>query len=273
VDTDDIVEVALDLVNMDELPADSAVYVPGENIKSILYGIDIGVAELNYAKEQGFNCVIAHHPVGLINHYLVFQKHLEQLISMNVPSETAQEVIDKKMIGFKFGSHARNYDAVPSFARLIGIPFLNIHCPSDELGRRLITESIEKLDENATPDLSEVKSHLETSFSEFREAKTKIEVAKGKEGDPLGNWIFSHGAFTNGGFDIADCYYQQGVNTVIYIHIAPGELFQILKLDYGQLLITGHLASDSIGINPFLDKLEEKGIHITAIGGLIRKNS
>jgi hypothetical protein len=267
--TDGIIEVALDLVDMKELPADSAIYVPGENIKKILYGIDIGVAELQYAKEHGFDCVIAHHPVGLINHYLVFQEHIKQLISKNVSIETAQKVINKRMVGFKFGSHARNYDAVPSFARLIEMPFLNIHCPSDELGRRLMTESIESI-ERKDLVLSDVKTHLETSFLEFKKAKTKIEIAKGNENDPLGNWIFSHGAFTNGGFEIADCYYQHGVETVIYIHIAPSELFQILKLEYGQLLITGHLASDSIGINPFLDRLEEKGIQITAIGGLIR---
>jgi hypothetical protein len=269
VDTDDIISVALDLVGMNELPVDSTVYVPGHNIKNILYGIDIGVAELHYAKEQGYDCVIAHHPVGLINHFQVFRRHLEQLISKNVPTDTAQKVIDKRMMGFKYGSHARNYDAIPSFARLIEMPFLNIHCPSDELGRRLISESIKNLEEE-NPILSEVRMHLETSFSEFKKAKTKIEIAKGDESEFLGNWIFSHGAFTNGGFDIANCYYQHGVDTVLYIHIAPTDLFKILNLDYGQLLITGHLASDSIGINPFLDKLEEKGISITALGGLIR---
>lgn len=269
--TDDIIKLALDLVGMSELPADSAVYVPGENINKILYGIDIGVAELLYAKEQGFDCVIAHHPVGLINHFQVFQRHQDQLISKGVPIKTAQKVIDKKMLGYKFGSHARNYDAVPSFARLIGLPFLNIHCPSDELGRRLITASIEQLEsKNENPLLHEVKTHLEATFSEFKKAQTQIEVAKGNENDPLGNWIFSHGAFTNGGSVIADCYYQHDVDTVIYIHIAPAELFQILNLDHGQLLITGHLSSDSIGINPFLDKLDEKGIQITAVGGLIR---
>lgn len=256
---------------MTELPADSAVYVPGENIKNILYGIDIGVAELLYAKEHGFDRVIAHHPVGLVNHFEVFQKHLEQLVSKGVPKEKAQKVINKKILGFKFGSHARNYDAVPSFARLIGIPFLNIHCPSDELGRRLISASIQELvEKKGNPLLHEVKTHLEDSFIEFREAQTKIEIAKGEENNPLGNWIFSHGALTNGGFDVADCYYQYKVDTVIYIHIVPAELFQILKLEHGQLLITGHLASDSIGINPLLDKLEEKGIQVTAVGGLIR---
>ncbi|MFX0125323.1 MAG: hypothetical protein ACFFAE_16970 [Candidatus Hodarchaeota archaeon] len=269
--TDEIIKIALDLVGMKELPIDSAVYIPGENISNILYGIDIGAAELLYAKEQGFDCVIAHHPVGLTNQFQVFQRHLGQLLSKGVPNETAQKVIEEKMVGFKFGSHARNYDAVPSFARLIGMPFLNIHCPSDEFGRRLITRSIEELEihqENLL--LHEVITHLEKSFSEFRKAQTKIEVAKGNGSDPLGNWIFSHGAFTNGGFTIADTYYQHDVDTVIYIHIAPTELFKVLNLTYGQLLITGHLASDSIGINPFLDRLEEKGIQITAVGGLIR---
>ncbi|MHA2245969.1 MAG: hypothetical protein ACXADY_13485 [Candidatus Hodarchaeales archaeon] len=269
--TNEITQIALDLVSMTDLPDDSTVYVPGKDITNILYGIDIGVAELLYAKDHGFDCVIAHHPVGLINTFKVFQRHLKQMISKGVPKEEAQKIVDKKILGFKFGSHARNYDAVPSFARLIDIPFLNIHCPSDELGRKLISASIEELlEEKENPLLHEVKTHLEGFFSEFREAKTQIELAKGEENDPLGDWIFSHGALTNGGFAIADCYYQHSVDTVIYIHIAPTELFQILKLDHGQLLITGHLASDSVGINPFLSKLEEKGIQITAIGGLIR---
>ncbi len=266
-----IMNIALEIVGMTELPADSAVYVPGENISNVLYGIDIGVAELLFAKEHNFDCVIAHHPVGLVNHFQVFQRHLDQLMSKGVSKEKAQKIVDKKILGFKFGSHAGNYDAVPSFARLIGIPFLNVHCPSDELGRRLITSSIEELVKmNENPLLNEVITHLEKSFSEFRGAKTKIEIAKGESENHLGDWIFSHGALTNGGFDIADCYYQHGIDTLIYIHIAPTELFQILKLDHGQLLITGHLTSDSIGINPFLDRLEENDVRITAIGGLIR---
>ena len=264
-------QISLDLVNMTALPEDSAIYVPGKDISNILYGIDIGVAELLYAKEHGFDCVIAHHPVGLINHFQVFWGHLDQMISKGIPKEKATIVIEKKVLGFKFGSHASNYDAVPSFARLINIPFLNIHCPSDELGRRLITASIEELIvSNETPSLFEVKSHLENSFSEFKKAKTQIEIAKGENNDLLGNWIFSHGAFTNGGYAIADCYFQHNIDTVIYIHIAPSELFQVLDLNYGQLIITGHLVSDSIGINPFLDRLEENNIQITAIGGLIR---
>jgi len=269
--TDEIVRIALDLVEMNKLPADSAVYVAGENITKILYGIDIGVAELLFAKDKGFDCVIAHHPVGLINHWKVFQRHLRQMKSKNIPKERAQEIIDKKMLSFKFGAHARNYDAIPSVARLINMPFLNIHCPSDELGRRMISNSVEEfVNETKEPSLNDLIIYLETKFTEFQKAKTKIELAKGRGSDPLGNWIFSHGAFTNGGFDIANCYYEHGVDTVIYIHISPSDLTKIINLDHGRLIITGHLASDSIGINPFIDQLIERGMEITWIGGLIR---
>ncbi|MHA2224032.1 MAG: Nif3-like dinuclear metal center hexameric protein [Candidatus Hodarchaeales archaeon] len=269
--TNDIVEIALKLVEMTELPADSAVHVPGENIEKILYGIDIGTTELLYAKNHGYDCVIAHHPVCLINQWEVFWRHLDQLVSKGVPRKKAEKIIQKKIFGFKFGLHARNYDAIPSFARMIGIPFLNIHCPSDELGRRLITNSIDKfVGSSGNSTLNEMIIHLESKFIEFQNAKTRIEIAKGDKDDLLGKWIFSHGAFTNGGIDIANCYFQNKINTVIYIHISPPELFQILRLEEGQLLITGHLASDSIGINPFLDHLEKEGFQITAVGGLIR---
>ncbi|MHA2346650.1 MAG: hypothetical protein ACXACP_08040 [Candidatus Hodarchaeales archaeon] len=269
--TDDIVNISLKLVDMKELPKDSAVYVKGENIQKILYGIDIGTTELLYAKENNFDCVIAHHPVGVVESYKEFERHLGQLQSKGIPTEEASKIVLMKMQGFKFGSHARNYDAVPAFARLLKIPFLNIHCPSDELGRRLVAQAIRELDSNNhNSTLNDLKDHLEERFVEFRKAKTDIEIAKGNSNGLLGNWIFSHGALTNGGFAIAKAYFEHDVDTVIYIHIAPGELSQIKKLDKGQLVISGHISSDSIGINPFLDELEKRECQITSLGGLIR---
>lgn len=209
--------------------------------------------------------------LGIVDHYNVFRRHQTQLVANGVPQEEAREVVEQKILPLKMGAHARNYAAIPSFAQLIKIPFLNIHCPSDELGRQLISNGIEELVAIETnPSLETMARFLEEMFPEFQAAKTDIEIVKGDSKGGLGKWVFSHGALTNGGFTIADLYFQNQVDTVIYIHIAPAELLRIIKLDYGQLIITGHLASDSIGINPFLDRLEDKGIEVTAIGGIIR---
>ncbi len=269
--TEEIVKEALKLVEMKELPSDSTIYVPGEKIRRILYGIDISSAELLYAKENGYDCVIAHHPAGALDAWRVFLRHISQLESKGVPNDEARQIVEKKAHSFRIRSHATNYDALPSFARLLKMPFLNIHCPSDELGRRLIHDAIHQL---TTDDkdvvLRDIQPYLEEHFMEFKQAQTRVEILKGIEDDLLGDWIFSHGALTNGGFEIADCYFQHGIDTVLYIHIALPDLVKIQGLKEGQLMITGHIVSDSVGINPFLDKLEEKGCEITPIGGLIR---
>jgi hypothetical protein len=36
------------------------------------------------------------------------------------------------------------------------------------------------------------------------------------------------------------------------------------------VIISGHMSSDSLGMNLFLDELEKKGIEIVPCGGLIR---
>jgi hypothetical protein len=38
------------------------------------------------------------------------------------------------------------------------------------------------------------------------------------------------------------------------------------------VVIAGHIASDSLGMNLFLDELEKKGVEIIPCGGLIRVN-
>ena len=34
----------------------------------------------------------------------------------------------------------------------------------------------------------------------------------------------------------------------------------------GNLVVTGHIASDSVGINPFIQELKRKGMAVTTLG-------
>jgi len=38
----------------------------------------------------------------------------------------------------------------------------------------------------------------------------------------------------------------------------------------GDFIVTGHVASDSVGINPFIDELESWGIEVITYGGIVR---
>ena len=59
--TTEMVQIALDLAQLQELPLDSSVSVPGENITRVLAGIDMGAAELTLARQLGYDCVARHH--------------------------------------------------------------------------------------------------------------------------------------------------------------------------------------------------------------------
>jgi len=64
--TQTIMDLALELSGLEYIPSDSQIYYPGENIKRILFGIDIREEDLVFAKQQGFDLVISHHPPHLI---------------------------------------------------------------------------------------------------------------------------------------------------------------------------------------------------------------
>src|SRR5690606_42050241 len=60
----ELYDIALEMAGMEELPADSTVYISGSNLNRVMFGMDIGPAELLLARELECDAVIAHHPAG-----------------------------------------------------------------------------------------------------------------------------------------------------------------------------------------------------------------
>lgn len=268
--TDDLMKMALELVGMNEVPGDSAIYHPGKNIKKVLVGVDIGTAELAMAKQLGFDAVIAHHPpmTPSIPAWEVYKRHADFLMNAGVSQEAAEAAVMPRVEAMRAGFQSANHDHFPSIARFLDMPFLNIHCPLDELGRRIMQETVDKaLAANPGATLAEVVAAL-NELPEFQTAFTKVEIAIGEPDAPAGKVVVAHGALTNGGYAVANAYYNHGVPTVLYIHIPYPDLQRLRVESKGQLIITGHISSDLIGINPYIDRLREAGLEVTTISGI-----
>jgi putative NIF3 family GTP cyclohydrolase 1 type 2 len=271
-DTERLMEVALEMAGLREVPADSQVYVPGSGLKRIVVGIDIGPAELLLAKQEGFQGVIAHHPAGgsaSVHFHRVLERHREMMEAHGVPRDEARRAVEELVLQRQVAGHALNYDRVPSYARFLKMPFMNIHLPWDEIGRRRMAEALQACDEDAA--VRDAVTALQ-QLREFQRAETEMEVRLGQEDNPLGRWVVAHGAGTNGGYPVAKAYFSHGVDTVLYIHISPGDLKRLRedpKLEGRNLIITGHIASDSLGINPYVRRLREEGLEVACIGGVI----
>lgn len=260
-DTNEILEISLDMVQWNSVPADTAVHVHGKNIKKIMLMIDVTTADLMLAKNLGCDAVVTHHPIGVtaINFYKVIDRHIDYMKDNGIPENIAKKsVLDlKKRIELR--NHTQIYSSVIDSAKILNMPLVNIHQPCDEYARRVISQKIQ--DEN--PNLvSDLVTTLE-DIPEFKNAATKIQVSYGQPNSNVGKWVAVIAAGTNGGFQIAKNYFDNGISTVLYFHIDYNDLVKLNESNIqGNLIILGHLAGDSIGLNALANNLENEGIQV-----------
>jgi putative NIF3 family GTP cyclohydrolase 1 type 2 len=265
VDTERIMRVGLELAGWKKMPADSAVHVKGKNIRKVMIAIDVGTAELILARSLGCDAVIAHHPIGAasVNFYRVFDRHVDYMIEHGVPTRVANKAVARLKERVETRTHADIYSDVIGAARVMKMPLVNIHQPCDEYMRQVIIRAINN---GKTERVSDIVKSI-ASIPEFRRAATKIKVRLGSEKNVAGHWVLVVAAGTNGGFPIAKAYFEHGVDTVIYLHVDYGDLTKLRdeKLA-GNLVVLGHLAGDSIGLNGLADRLDGIGVETVRIG-------
>jgi putative NIF3 family GTP cyclohydrolase 1 type 2 len=269
-DTTGLVQIALDLVGFDRVPEDSAVYVPGEGVRRVLFGLDIGAGELLLARQLSCDAVIAHHPVGVPHRsWRVFERHVALLVGAGVPEDAARAAVAPKLEALRVDGQSRNYEQVAAAARQLGMPFLNIHCPLDEMGRRVMQATVDEvLSGNPELRLADVAGAL-GALPAARRAETAVEVLLGHPGARAGRVLVAHGALTNGGYHVARACYEYGIDTVVYIHVSSADLARLREDGQGQLIVVGHLVGDGVGIEPYIDALRARGLEVILLSQVL----
>ena len=114
--TDEIMGIALEMAGMHHPPADSAIYVEGTELSKVMFGIDIGAAELLLARQLGCDGVIAHHPSGgsaQLNYPEVLTRHVELMVEHGGSPPAARDAIQSMMTRALLRAQAQNFDHVP----------------------------------------------------------------------------------------------------------------------------------------------------------------
>ncbi len=263
-DTTDVMEVALRMAGMEEIPGDSGIWNPGRNVKRALFSIDAGTAEILLAKQLGYDLLIAHHPVGpaRLTFADVVGRHVDFMTEKGVPKRVAETAASELVDRIRVRSHPANYLHEMDVARLVGMPFMNVHLPIDQVTRDFLLKAIDRAKART---VGELIRKLQT-IPEFDRAATKIELRMGERENKLGKWVLVFAAGTNGGYPVAKAYFENGVDTVIYLHVDDGELQKLRKDCKGNLVVLGHMAGDSIGVNLFLKELKKAGVDSETIG-------
>jgi len=245
-------------------------------VDKVAVGIDIEPAELLLVdrlnqKGEGIDLAIAHHPEGISLAGLpeVMESQIDLLAGYGVPVNVVEGLMGDKITEIKRrvspGNHARAVDA----ARLLGIPFMNIHTPADNLVFHYLEERIAQTRPEYVKDVLEMLEEI-PEYNEAAKFKLGPTLFTGAEKNRAGKVVAaSLTGGTEGSKNIYERLVAAGVGTVIGMH-ASEEHVKKAKEHHLNLVIAGHMSSDSVGMNLLLDELEKQGIQIIPFSGFIR---
>jgi len=253
---------------------DSRIHNIGEDkeIKKVLAGIDVDTAELLLAKSLGdIDLVIGHHPVGkgLSNLGDVMNLQADVYNYYGVPINIAESLNSPRIAEVSRGVTASNHQKPVDAARILGINYMNVHTPADNLVAKFLKDLIEK--EN--PETVEDVISLLKETPEYREAVKNGSGPKaitGKLENRCGKIAITEiTGGTEGSPKLFEKMSQAGIGTVIAMH-ASEEHRKKAEEAHINIIIAGHISTDSVGMNLFLDELEKEGIEIVSFSGLTR---
>ncbi|GAC1412802.1 MAG: hypothetical protein NVSMB66_2940 [Candidatus Doudnabacteria bacterium] len=243
-----------------------------KKIKKVLAGIDMQTPELLIADKLGdIDLVIAHHPEGKSLTKLDQQMHIqaEILADYGVPINIGQGVIRERINEVARKLHSSNNERTIDNARLLDIPFLNAHTTCDNMSAMFIKNIIENAKPKYVGDVLDlIKAIPEYSIASKQGSGPMLFA--GSTGNYCGKVVvteFTGG--TNGSELIYERMSHAGIGTIISMHVDEKSRKEAEK-NHLNVVVAGHMSSDSLGMNIFLDELEKRGVEIISTSGLIR---
>ncbi|OGZ72472.1 MAG: NGG1p interacting factor NIF3 [Candidatus Staskawiczbacteria bacterium RIFCSPLOWO2_01_FULL_38_12b] len=253
---------------------DSGIYNISDNkeVKRALVGIDIGPEEILLARELGnIDLVLGHHPVGkgLAQLADVMELQCDVYNYYGVPINVAEGLMRERISEVARGVNASNHQRTVDTARLLHINLMNSHTPTDNLAAKFLknffeSRKLEKVSDvvDALKEIPEYKEAMKIGVGpkifvgsgEHRCGKIALsEITGGTEGSPK----------------LYEKIAQAGIGTVIGMHISE-EHKKEAEAAHINIVIAGHMSSDSLGVNLFMDALEKQGIEIIPCSGFTR---
>jgi putative NIF3 family GTP cyclohydrolase 1 type 2 len=153
-------------------------------------------------------------------------------------------------------------------AKIINIPIMNIHSPADNTVFNFVDELIIRKKPENLGEIIEILKEV----PEYREAlrlHAGPVIFSGDEKSRSGKIIITMTGGTSGSDKVYERMSHYGIGTEITMHIKEKDREEANK-HYVNVVIAGHISSDSLGMNIILDKLEKSGIEIIPCSGLIR---
>lgn len=235
---------------------------PDINVRKIMVGIDIEAAELLLADrirgKEGLDLVVSHHPEGraYASLYEVMQLQVGLLKKVGLSEVTAQKLLDERMREVERKVLAQNHTRAVDTARLLDLPFMCMHTPADNHVYWFINNLIHKKKPKKVGDVVDLLLEIQ-EYKEAAKISCGPRILLGNPKRQIGKVSLELTGGTEGPREVFDKMYKAGVRTIICMHLSE-EHFKKAKDADINVVIAGHISSDTLGLNLLLDRIEKK---------------
>ncbi|MBI2415933.1 MAG: NGG1p interacting factor NIF3 [Candidatus Kerfeldbacteria bacterium] len=243
-------------------------------IKRAIAGIDCSESELLLADRLGkVDLAITHHPEGiaLADLHSVMDVQVEMLSRVGVPIHIAESLLAQRIAEVNRGLQPINDHKTVDVARLLNISYMATHTITDNMVTTFIDELVKK---------NQKKLYYVGDVMDLLMTIPEYQIAKKLKSGP--SIFIGHGkrragriavtemtGGTNGAKEMFERLSNAGIGTVIGMHMRE-EYRKEAEKHHINVVIAGHVSSDSVGMNLMLDQFEQRGVEIIPLGGLIR---
>ncbi len=238
---------------------------PETEVGRVIVGIDMETSEvilthvLNRDFGRKIDLIIAHHPEGhaLARLHDVMKLQSDLLAACGVNISVAEQLLDKRMGEIERRLLPVNHNRAVDAAGLLGIPMMCVHTPADNC----VTSHLRDVFEREKPAKLKDLLDLLRRIPEYRKAERLSagpKIVSGSDASRCGRIFVDMTGGTEGPKTIFEQQAISGVSTIVAMHVSEEALENAKKANLN-VVIAGHVSSDTLGLNLLFDEVEADG--------------
>jgi hypothetical protein len=248
---------------------------PDLEVRGLITGVDMEAPEVLLAdrlRERGepIDLIFSHHPEGpgfaRLNEVMSMQADL--WAAQGVGLGAADSLISKRASEVRRKILPYNHYRAIHAAELLGFASMSCHTPADNSVQSCVQRT---LDAAAPATLADVVKVVRAIPEYEHAAKSGYgpELILGTGTHRPGRIVVDMTGGTEGPADALNRLSASGVDTLVGMHY--GEEFRKRAEElHMNLVIAGHISSDTLGMNLILDRIESKGVKVYCTSGIVR---
>ncbi len=248
---------------------------PEAEVRRMMVGVDIEVGEVLLADRLGekgkpVDLIMSHHPEGKALAALHDVMHLQEdlLARYGVPINVAEGIMASRIAEVKRGLMPINHNRAVDAAKILGIPIMSAHTVADNQVASFLQELMDKEQPKTLGDIIKLLKTI-PEYAQAVKFNAGPSIVVGSKERRAGKILVDMTGGTSGSQDAYAKLSQAGVGTLLVMHMSEKHRKEAEK-NHVNVIIAGHMASDSLGMNLLLDGIEQRGVEIITCSGLIR---